>query len=216
MLLCAALANLTASAQVQQAEKSMSKGLRTALVLNIPDVDNKNVGKLWQDFLKDNYKGKTKWDRKTSEWVTLAADIPAIGMGKNADLYARTEALGSTGTTLSVWIDLGDAFLNAANNPERYAEAEKILDRFALVALKFKIGEEAAAQEKELKNLEGNLKKLEKDKERAQKDIEKARELIRKAEEEIVKNEDDQKEATIKIETQRRLLEDTRRRLESL
>ncbi len=205
----------TLNAQISEQVKTMSLGTRNAMVLDLPNTDEKTVGKLWQDYTKDFYDSKTKWNRKTDEWVTEGADIVALGMGSSIDLYATTEREGDN-VSFTLWTDLGNSFLNAQDNPERFREAEKFLMRFALEVAKEGVKEELKEEEKTLKDLESDLRKLQNEKERYEKDIERAKEAIRKAEEDIAQNAKDQEDMAKKIEIQEEQIEAVRKKLNDL
>ncbi len=203
------------TAQISEQTKTMSLGTRNALVLDLPNTDEKTVGKLWQEYTKDFYDSKSKWNRKTDEWVTENADIVALGMGSSVDLYATTEKAGDH-VSFTLWTDLGNSFLNATDNPERFREAEKFLMRFALEVAKEGVKEELKMEEKSLKDLESDLKKLQNEKERYEKDIERAKEAIRKAEENIEQNAKEQEEMAQKIKLQGKQVESVREKLNDL
>ncbi|GJM35145.1 MAG: hypothetical protein DHS20C18_41460 [Saprospiraceae bacterium] len=205
----------TTFAQVYEQSKTMSQGTRSAIVIDIPNTDEKLVGKIWQSFTKDFYDSKTKWNRKTDEWVTAEADIVSLGMGNDVNLYTTAEKSGD-GVIFTMWTDLGDSFLSAKDNPERYREAEKLLMRFALEVAKEEVKFELKDEEKNLKDFSSDLKKLQNEKERYEKDIEKAKEAIVKAEEAIEKNIQDQEDMVKKIELQEQQVEVVRKKLNDL
>ena len=112
----------------------MSLGVRNALVLDIPDTEANFVEKLWKKYVK-TYGGKTKKVRSSDEIFTDDADVVALGGANSVDLYALVEELGN-GSSLSMWVDLGGAFLASDTHSDRYVEGEKYMIRLALFAAK--------------------------------------------------------------------------------
>lgn len=202
--------------QITEKKVKMSLGKENALILDIPDVDRKFVGRLWQDYMKDFYNSKPKYNRKENEYFSDDADIVAVGLGNSIDVYTSTEKNKNKGTTVTMWIDLGGAFLNSREHSERYTEAEKILMRFALEVARETTRMEIEEEEKALKKLESELRKLKVANDRYHKEIARAEEIIKRAKENIVQNELDQQAVTSEIENQQKVVEGIRVRLEEL
>lgn len=202
-------------AQTTNERKTMSEGVYEAIVIQIPDLDAKTVGDLWTDFSKDFYGTRAKYNRKTKEYFSDDAEIAAIGKGNTIDIYTRIEDKNN-GSELSMWINLGGAYLEANTHADRYLEAEKMLIRFGLESAKENVRMEIKAQEKALDDLESDLKKLGADKERLERDIVKAQEAIARAEEEIKSNVQSQDDKEAEIKAQQELIEATKQKLKDL
>ncbi len=213
LLMMASLINL--DAQVYEQYKTMSQGDRNALTMTLPQNKEKFVGTLWSAYLKEFYGTKTKLNKKTGEWFSDNVDMPAIGLGNTVDVYASVEQINDD-VRLSVWFDLGGAYLTLREHYDRYPEAEKLMMRFALQVAQKSTEQQLGSEEKKLKDLENELKKLQNTNERYLKDIERARETIRKAEEGIAKNDKDQATTQEKIEQQKKAIEAVRRKLNDL
>ena len=209
------LLSVSLQAQTRTERKTMSEGVYEALVLQVPKLDAKAVGDLWENFTKDFYGARTKYNRKTKEYFSDDADIAAIGKGNTIDIYTAVEDKGD-GAELSMWIDLGGAYLAASTHADRYLEAEKMLIRFGLEAAKESVRLEIKAQEKALSDLESDLKKLGSDKEGFERDIQKAQEAIARAEEELKANAKSQEDKAAEIKAQEELIEATKRKLKDL
>ena len=199
-------------AQTRSERKSMSQGNYEAIVMQIPDLKPKAVSELWEDYTKDFYDVKTKYERKTKEYVSENAEIAGIGKGKPIDIYTRIEEDG-TGSRMSVWYDLGGAYLSINDHADRYLEAEKMLIGFGLEAAKEKLRMDIEQQEEALEDLRDDLKDLGKDKKDLEDDIQEAREEIARAEREIEQNVKNQEAKQAEIEAQRELIEATKRKL---
>lgn len=209
------LANISVQAQISNERKTMSEGVYEALVIQIPSLKKKTTSNLWTDFTKDFYSSRSKYNRKTKEYFTDDASIASIGKGNTIDIYTTIEENGD-GTRLSMWIDLGGAYLSEGEHPDRYVEAEKMLIRFGLEAAKEKIRLDIKQQEKDLNDLEGDLKKLGSSKERLEQEIVKANEAIVQAEQGLEENEELQKNKNEEISTQQALIEETKKKLNDL
>ncbi len=202
-------------AQISSDRKTMSEGVYEALVIEIPGLDKKTTGKLWTDYTKSFYSSRSKYNRKTKEYFTDDADIAGIGQGNTIDIYASIEEKAD-GSQLSMWIDLGGAYLSRSEHGDRSLEAEKMLIRFGLEAAKEKIRLDIEDQEKTLKDLGRDLEKLASYKERYESDIEKAKQMIADAEKSIEENEALQKAKNEEIKNQEELIEMTKKKLNDL
>lgn len=186
-------------AQVKEGAASMSKGSNNAFSLELRNTQEKEVQKEWEKFLK-GYKGKVKFDKKKGE--TFADDSEIEEMSSNTvDVYSTLRQNGEN-TVLTVWFDLGGAFLNSSMHGEKVPVAKKMLNEFALSVSRASVEEDLKEQEKVLKDMEKDLKKLEKDKENLENDIKKYEEKIAQAKEDIKQNLEDQKNKAVEIKEQ--------------
>jgi len=185
---------------VSEVNRTMSQGNKTGLVVEIGDIDEDLVEKLWKKFVKD-YDGKTKYDRRSGEHFTDDAEIPNIS-NDVLDLYAVFTKM-SDGAEVCLFIDLGGAYLNSAYHGDKYTEGEKFLMLFVKEVEKEKVKLELAAEEKALKELENELKRLKRANDNLHKEIEDAKAKIAKAEAGITENEKAQSDSNTKIAEQK-------------
>lgn len=209
------LLSVAVQAQTSTERKSMSEGVYTAVVMEVPGLNTKQAGDLWADFMKDVYDTRTKYNRRSKEFFADDAEIRGISLSNTVDIYTTFEESGD-GVKLYIWYDLGGAYLSADQHPDRYIEAEKMLLRFGLEASKERVRMEIAEQEKALDDLMGDLKKLENQKEQLERDIERAQAAIAKAEEGLKENAGEQTDKQSEIEAQEALIEATKRKLRDL
>lgn len=204
-------------AQVEEQARSMSLGTHTALVLELPQNDQKLVSKVWEGYMKSFYDTKSKHNRKTDEWVAEEADIVALGKGDEVDLYTTIEQRGKN-VELALWVHLqaGDTYVSSDYHPDRVVEAEKLLMRFGLEVARETIKIELKEEEKRLDHMGHSLKKLKNANDRYRKDIEKAHAAIRKAEENIQKNEGEQEDMLKQMEVQREVIEMVQQKLKDI
>jgi hypothetical protein len=187
--------------EITEEEETMSKGQQNALVMELPGVSKKIAEDEWKAFIK-GYKGKTKQTRKTGEWFSDDAKIPTIS-GNTVDVYATfSEDKGQNNTTLSVWFDLGGAFLVSEKHEDGFGGSVQLLKMYGYQLDKRLAKDELSGQEKNMKDLEKELKNLEKDNENYHKKIEDAKALIAKMEENIAQNLVDQERKKAEIEAQ--------------
>ena len=172
----------TAMAQVvQEGLKTMSKGDQNCFYLELPPNHEKLAAEVWKDFMKE-YKGKTKFNKKTKEFFTDNTTIS--GMSDNTvDVYARVDI-----DEITVWYDLGGAYLTSYTHSDRYPAVEKMLSAYYLNFSREVAKENVKQKEDELKGLEKEQKKLENDNSNLNETIKKAKEAIAKAEQEIEAN----------------------------
>ena len=202
-------------AQVKEMKRSMSNGNKNAVSLDVANADEKLVSDVWKSFLKDNYKGKTKYDRRSKEYFTDDVKIPAIGQGNTVDIYATIEEKG-TDATLYVWYNLGGSYLSSYEHSNRFDAAEKMILRLGLEVEKEKVRQEISAEEKNMKDMEKDLKRLESENDKLHKAIEKAKKEILEAEEKIAQNLEEQVIAKEKIQEQSNVVDKVREKLKSI
>ncbi len=203
-------------AQISEESRSMVQGMNNALVLELPDSEERLVKKWWTSYMKD-YDAKPKKVKGGDEMLSAGADIIAIGGSGGVDVYARLDQIGDM-TVNTVWFDLGEGpgYLSSNNDSEKYVEAEKFLMRFALFVTKEKIKLELIEEEKEMKQLTNDLTKLEREKVSYEREIEQAKERIKRADANILTNIENQDKAKGDIDNQKDIIDDVKKRLSEM
>ncbi len=199
-------------AQITEEERVMTQGINNALMINIPNADDKAVEKLWKKHMKSNG-SKTKKIKKSKEWFSGNADITGVGGSNSVDVYATFEQSGSD-VKMTTWFDMDGAYLNSADHQERYSAGENFLTDFEMQVYKEGVKSEIKNEENNLKKLDSEMKKLKKNNDRYHKEIEDAKKKIAKAEANIEENLQEQEETTIKIDAQKEVVELTKKKLE--
>lgn len=224
--LCVLMVGATASwgqlkVEIKEETKAMSKGSYNALVMDLPGTNDKDVGKALKKYMK-NFKGKTKYDRKSNQYFADNATISEMS-DNTIDIIAKLEPKGENGTSLSVWFNLGASYLSSKDYADRYPAGEVFMKNFANLVSADMIKAELKDQEKILKDKEKELKKLEDDKKGFEKSIENDKNSIQKLEANILssegdikKNAGDQSDKDKEIKEQMKLIEDIKSRLNSL
>jgi hypothetical protein len=185
---------------IDQEMKSMSLGLHNAIVLSIPDYDSKFANNVWRDYIK-SFKGKTKKVKRSKEYFTDDARI--MGVSTNTvDMYWIINSAGN-GSTLTLWTDLGGAFLNSEEHSNEYEGMAVMLLGFEKQLNVENIKVELKAEESELKELEKKLARLEKLNDKYHKEIEDWKRKIIENEEKIEINIQDQGSMRMAIDKQK-------------
>ncbi len=197
------------SQEVMEAEKVMSKGLQSAVIIDLYDVTSRQVESWWRTYVR-NYTRKIKKDRKTDEWFGESVSIPDADGA--VDLYTRIESAGKY-VTVATWVDRDSTFINSSDFPDTYAAAEQFMADFAHMVEVEKIELELKEDEGDLKKLESELKRLQSKNESYHRDIENAKDRIKKAEDNIEKNLIEQENMQQKIDDQMQEVEKVRLKL---
>lgn len=199
---------------VRETERMMSLGSRPGFQINFLNADAGMVEDMWVDFVKKNFSGKLKKDRKSKEFTAVGLKSPMVGADPFT-LYSTIEKNGDN-VTLTAYFDRGASFLSRSNDPRGAQEVTNALRQFYFDVRRAVIGREIKAQEDKVKELESRQKKLQRDNENLHKDIENYKARIKKAEEDLVKNQKEQEATLVDTEAQRRAVEQTRKRLDNV
>ena len=220
LLLCN---SLITNAQIRETTASMSQGSNNALAIDVPYNDPEKVLDEFEDYAED-FKAKTK--KKKGELFADNAQVKSIGGNNTIDIYAKAEK-GDNKTILTVWFDLGGAYLSSKSHGEKYGEAVKWLNDFASRMVKKGIEDELKAEQKKLDALNDEQKNLVRDKEKldrsiidGEKDIKdmeakiaQTKQNIEKAKQDIVTNQEKQKGKVADIEKQKEVVKKVEARL---
>ncbi len=199
-------------AQISQEDRSMTQGVNTALIMSIPNADDKSTEKLWKKYMKSNG-AKTKKIKKSEEYLSDDAKIAGVGGGNTVDVYATFEQSGDN-VTMTTWVDLGGAYLNNEDHPEKYSACETFLSEFETHVYKEGVKIEIKSEENNLKKLNSEMKKLKKDNDKYHKIIADSKKKIERAEKDIEENLQEQEDASSRIEVQQEVVEKTKKKLE--
>jgi septal ring factor EnvC (AmiA/AmiB activator) len=172
------------------------------------------VTDLWKKFAKERFSAKLKKDNKSGEWYAEKLN-GSISPNEYA-IRSSVESAGSSDAALNVWFDLGSTYLNRREDPQGATEAVSALTDFYIEVRTAVINKELKEAESRMKELESDKRKLEKDNDNLHKDIENYKAKIKKAEEDIVRNEQQQNTNVADQESQRRLIEEIKIRLQNV
>lgn len=193
--------------EISEAARAKDNGTYNSYLFELPDVSKKQAEDDWKDFMK-NYKGKTKYSRKAKLWNSTGSKMPRLSDGTvNVSAKIIEDNNPNKRTSVIVWFDLGDSYVNGEMDKAKSDYAHEILTEYALTTSKHHAQEIVKEEEKRLKDLEKDLNKLEKDNKDYHNDIDKAKEGIAKNEKNIEVNELDQKNKQKEIEAQKAALD---------
>lgn len=199
---------VSAQRNVRETEKMMSFGSRPGFRLDFPGATADLVEDLWKDWAKKHYNAKLK--KKSGEWY--ANELKASSMGSdNFSLYSMVEKT-SDGATLTVWYDMGSAFLNSRDKPAQAREVSAALQQFFYDVRRSTYDKQTKDEEKKLKEMEDKNKAMDKTSKQLQKDIDDYKAKIKKAEDEIQRLAKEQEMGLINIDNQRKVIEDVKQR----
>ena len=212
LLVCAFFATSNLNAQViptiDKSEKAMSLGSKSSFTVVYEGADVKSVENQWSKIMK-SYKGKVK---KNKAKELFADDVNLKEISSNTvDVYAtvaKDEAANNT--TLTVWYDLGGAFLNETDHPTQVVAVKNMLDQTSLRVGAVRADNVLKVEEGTLKDMNKNLEKMVKEKEDGLKKIEEAKALIAKTEAMIEENDKSQIEKKAEIKAQEKTIEEAK------
>ncbi|MCB9264874.1 MAG: hypothetical protein H6558_07615 [Lewinellaceae bacterium] len=167
-----------------EGNKAMSLGEHNSFTIDFNIGDAETIADLWVDYQRDFKAKKPKLDKKANEYFADDAEIEKIS-DNTIDIYSKVARKSGKGAVLTIWFDLGGAFLSSARHPERIAGAREWMAGFEQVVKAAFAKEALEAEENTLKDLEKELKGLQKDKEDAVKEVEKLEEELEAARQKV-------------------------------
>lgn len=198
--------------EIREGMLSMSRGVKNSFTLVIPNATASLAEDAWKKYMRD-FKGRTKLNKKSNEWLTDDAELKAVSEN-TIDIYTKfNENLGAHLTDVVFWFDLGGAYLSSEVHPDKYEFAKQFMNKYGDLATKLIIEEELKAQEKRLKELDGDLSKLVKENAEFHKKITEAQAIIDQMEKNIKVNDNAQNVKKNEIESQRVLIDEVKTKL---
>ena len=199
--------------QIIEKQCNISLGVQPALSTNVTNIKDRDVEKLWKDYL-DKY-GKTKYNSKAKEYYTLNVRVNDIKSGDPIDIYAVFDEFAD-GVRMDFSFDLGNGFVSKKSFPREYEGAQMFVESFVLSVEKFKVEERLKEEEKALEKLNNKLKDAVKDNKKLNDKIVDYEEKIREAENDINTNELEQEDLQKQIEMQTMKVKDVQNELRNL
>jgi DNA repair exonuclease SbcCD ATPase subunit len=160
-----------AQAQFSEAIRPMSQGNHSSFMVDFRIGEADDIVDIWQDYQKDFDARKPKKDKKTGEYFADNAEIEGISEN-TIDIYSTVQGKGKAGgAVVTVWFNLGGAYLSSDRHPERIEAANEWLQGFKNRVLERYAEEALKAEEDKLDDLEDELKDLQKEKKKAEDDV---------------------------------------------
>lgn len=196
---------------ITEGPANFSTGSQNALSFIIYNGDLKSVGKDWEKELR-GWKCKPKGKDEL-----VAEDCSHKSMGDRAFfVFSKVEDVPNEGVRITAAFDLGGAYMNSKDHPDRFLAAKKLVYDFAVTETKEVVKDEIKVAEKLLSDRKGELSALEKNQqqqESAIKDFEKKIEESRTA---ISHLKDQQTSKTGEINSQETVLKGLNEKLKSV
>lgn len=189
---------------IEEQLETMTMGTHNALRMAIQGADEKKVEQVWKQFAKD-FKTRTQKDRKSGLFVSDDAKIRSLS-DNTVDVYTRFDR-GGNGMLVTMWFDLGGAYLSSETHEEAYEQGEQLMRDFADAVRKSMAEDNVKEQEKALKMLNKDLERLEKENDQYNKKIEEAEALIKEMKANIEQNKKDQTAKQQEIDAQEKVVD---------
>jgi len=200
--------------EITESKETMKEGTFNAIVVELPNADDKVALKVWKTFIK-GYGAKAKKVKRSKEYLASGAIIGGLNNSENVEVYSRIEEKGDD-SELIVWIQMGEFYVSSGSFPSDYTVAVKMLEDYVIEVAKELVNNEIEDEEKKMKKMDKEMGKLKKKNSGYHKDIEKAKDAIVKAENNIEENERAQKEQTSLIESQQKALQALKEKLSEM
>lgn len=199
-----------------EAVRPMSQGNHNSFLVDFRIGETEDIVDVWQDYQKDFDARKPKKNRKTDEYFADDAEIESIS-DNTIDIYSRVQSKGKAGgATVTIWFNLGGAYLSSERHPNRMEATQIWLRGFKNRVLQKYAEEALEAEEDKLDDLEDELKDLAKEKKKAEKeiaDLEKALEQAKKKVAATTEAVGTKKEA---VDQQRKIVEKNKKEVKKL
>ena len=196
--------------QVKEDKDIIAGNKNPVLVVTIYGAKVSDVEKAWKSLMKSYKASVTNKNEIYANNATIT-DISA----KTIDVYAVADKLDD-GVKFTVAIDLGGAFMNSSAHPDQFKAAVKIVTNFAVEQSKIAISAKLDAEKSKQKDLEDNLRDLQKKNDKLHKEIEDYKARIADDEKDLDTNHKDQETATGKIESQKKVVDEFQKKLDSV
>lgn len=193
------------------------------LRVNLPNVDERLVKRVWSSFARTQLRSKVRYDRKTKQHLADQAQIKSYGE-TNLEYNSRQSGKDvnfeiSFRENNYVEMEVGgfsqQRSINATNL-QRNRAARGVLEDFAREVRREQTRLELATEEKNLKKMESQLRSLKSANTRYHQEIKQAEERIVKAKSNISQNEKDQVDTQKRLQDQQKMVEAVKRKMGSI
>ncbi|MFY0644208.1 MAG: hypothetical protein JXR19_07055 [Bacteroidia bacterium] len=213
-LLSASLFLFTLSyAQIDKAKEvsvPMSNGTQQGWKILVPSADYKLALKEWTKLMKQ-YDSKTSKVKRHEEHKSDMAKIPSLSE-REVIVFAQFDETPE-GVYLTVFFDLGGAYLNSNMHPDKVKPMQKLLMDFSRDVAVEAVNAELKEVEKELKRLESEQKKLEGDQSTYESDIRDCEVRIEERKKDLEDNAEDQEKKKQEIVEQQEAVNEVKEKM---
>ena len=211
--------SLSAQSQagVSVAKRLMSTGTNNSYLVELTDVNRDVAVTEWESFIKP-YRGKTKYNRKTQEFVTVGATVPGMGSGLT-NLYAKIveeKTDPDVKTTIIVWYETPTGFAGELGETALMETGLQLTQRYAIQTSRAHAQNVLRIEQEALAQLQKDLKKLQDARESYQKEVQRAETLIVDRTEKLKVNSVDIENREREIKNQTRMVKQAETNLQKI
>lgn len=160
------------------AKRYMSQGTNNSYLIELADVSRDEAVDEWEKFVKP-YRGKTKYNRKTEEFVTTDATVPGMGA---TTLYAKIveeKTDPAVKATIILWFETADrGFAGEQGETTLMDTGASLAQRYASLTSKAHANNALDTEQRHLADLQKELKDLRRDREKYQEATRDAEQII--------------------------------------
>ena len=199
-------------AQIEDAKEisiQMSEGVQQGWKILIPEANSKDALKGWEKLMKA-YDSKTSKVKKHDEYKSADAYIPSLSE-RIVVVYSQFNETPE-GVYLTVFFDLGGAYLNSHMHEDKVKAVQKLLTTFAKEIALEAIEDKVKEEEKALKKLENEKNSLQNDKENYEKEIQECEAKIAQRKSDLNNNQQEQVKKEKEIKEQQERVEEIKKK----
>lgn len=159
--------------EIKDIFEGMSQGKKPGIKAFIPNANIDALAKNWSAHLK-NFGGKTK----TKDGVIFTDNAAIASLSENTiDIYSDLGAYPG-GVFLRVFFDLGGAYINKNEQPQKLGTAKQLIQEFAVAEAARQTEQKLSKEESELQKLDATRKDLKNNTLKLQEEVERLKKTI--------------------------------------
>ncbi len=195
--------------------RTMSKGQHASFLVDFQIGAAEDIADLWVDYQKDFDARKPK-PNDAGEYFADNAEIETIS-DNTIDIYSTIQSKDpAPGAVLTVWFDLGGAYLSSERHPERIGAAQSWLAGFRNLVAETYAEEALEAEEDKLDDLEDALKDARKAQEDTAEEIEELEEELAALKKQLAAQEKDTEMKAAAVNKQKQVVDQAKTRIKNL
>lgn len=185
------------------------EGMERAYVISLDNTDEDVARDSWEEFM-EQYNSNVM--RIKGSKVHKADNVAIAGLGGSVAIKSLFEQSGDN-TEMRLWFVKNQEYLTPQSSPESYDIIDRFIDDYFNQLETAQIQLEVEREEEKLEDLEKELKKLRRVNEKLHDDITEAEQTIKESRIKIEENLKAQDQMAEKMEEQRDVIQETKRKL---
>jgi len=177
----------------------MSRGQHTAIIINIPEGDFKEVEKGWEKLIKNKTKSKVE---KEQDEISIDNTLIEPIYYEPINIYGKITQT-EEGITLTSFVEIQNRFINDREDKDKITATREFLREFGVEQYKTGVRIQLEKEEDKLKEFNQNLNKLQRENEKLHKKIKENESNILNTESDIDMNMSDQHRKATELEKQK-------------